>query len=384
MKYLVLVLANLKRHKLRTVLTMLSILVAFLLFGYLAAIRTAFTAGIDVADLDRLIVRHKVSLIQLLPESYEARMEQVDGVEQALGQTWFGGYYQEQRNQFAQMPVKPDEFLDVYPEYVLSEPEREAWLATRTGAIAGRQLAERYGWKVGDKVPITATIWTRSDGSTVWDFDLVGIYDAGEKGTDTTQFFFRYDYFDESRPDWGRGLVGWYTVRIDDPERTAEISAAIDAEFANSAAETKAEPEGAFLQGFANQIGDIGFIITSIVGMVFFTILLVAGNTMAYAVRERTNELAVLKALGFTDTGVLGLVLGEALLLTSVGGGLGLILGWVMVSAGDPTNGFLPVFFIPGRDMVIGVILIAVTAFVAGILPALQAQRLRIADALRR
>ena len=384
MKYLVLVLANLKRHKLRTVLTMLSFLVAFLLFGYLAAIRTAFTAGIDVADLDRLIVRHKVSLIQLLPESYEARMEQVDGVEQALGQTWFGGYYQEQRNQFAQMPVKPDEFLDVYPEYMLSEPEREAWLATRTGAIAGRQLAERYGWKVGDKVPITATIWTRSDGSTVWDFDLVGIYDAGEKGTDTTQFFFRYDYFDESRPDWGRGLVGWYTVRIDDPERTAEISAAIDAEFANSAAETKAEPEGAFLQGFANQIGDIGFIITSIVGMVFFTILLVAGNTMAYAVRERTNELAVLKALGFTDTGVLGLVLGEALLLTSVGGGLGLILGWVMVSAGDPTNGFLPVFFIPGRDMVIGVILIAVTAFVAGILPALQAQRLRIADALRR
>jgi putative ABC transport system permease protein len=384
MKYLVLVLVNLKRHKLRTVLTMLSILVAFLLFGYLSAIRTAFTAGIDVADLDRLIVRHKVSLIQLLPESYEARMEQVDGVEQALGQTWFGGYYQEQRNTFAQMPVKPDEFLDIYPEYVLPEAQSEAWLATRTGAIAGRQIAERYGWKVGDKVPITATIWTKSDGSTVWDFDLVGIYDAGEKGTDTTQFFFRYDYFDESRPDWGRGLVGWYTVRIDDPERAAEISAAIDAEFANSAAETKAEPEGAFLQGFANQIGDIGFIITSIVGMVFFTILLVAGNTMAYAVRERTNELAVLKALGFTDTGVLGLVLGEALLLTAVGGGLGLLLGWLMVSAGDPTNGFLPVFFIPGRDMVIGVILIVVTAFVAGILPALQAQRLRIADALRR
>ena len=384
MKYLALILSNLKRHKLRTVLTMLSILVAFLLFGYLSAIRTAFTAGIDVADLDRLIVRHKVSLIQMLPESYEVRMEQVDGVEQALGQTWFGGYYQEQRNTFAQMPVKPDEFLDIYPEYVLPENEREAWLATRTGAIAGRQLADRYGWKVGDKVPITATIWTKSDGSTVWDFDLVGIYDAGEKGTDTTQFFFRYDYFDESRPDWGRGLVGWYTVRIDDPERAAEISAALDAEFANSAAETKAEPEGAFLQGFANQIGDIGFIITSIVGMVFFTILLVAGNTMAYAVRERTNELAVLKALGFTDTGVLGLVLGEALLLTAVGGGLGLLLGWLMVSAGDPTNGFLPVFFIPGRDMVIGVILIVVTAFVAGILPALQAQRLRIADALRR
>ncbi|MEE4219191.1 MAG: FtsX-like permease family protein [Xanthomonadales bacterium] len=384
MKYLALILSNLKRHKLRTALTMLSILVAFLLFGYLAAIRTAFTAGIDVADLDRLIVRHKVSLIQLLPASYEARMEQIEGVDSAVGQTWFGGYYQEQRNQFAQMPVKPDEFLDMFPEYVLSDDEKEAWLSTRTGAIAGRQIAERFGWQVGDKVPITASIWTKADGSQVWDFDLVGIYDAGEKGTDDTQFFFRYDYFDESRPDWGKGLVGWYTVRIDDPERSAEVSAAIDAEFANSQAETKAEPEGAFLQGFANQIGDIGFIMTSIVGMVFFTILLVAGNTMAYAVRERTNELAVLKAVGFTDSGVLGLVLGESFLLTAIGGGIGLTLAWLMVSAGDPTNGFLVTFFIPGRDMVYGVILIAVMAFVAGILPAMQAQRLRIADALRR
>jgi putative ABC transport system permease protein len=384
MKYLLLILSNLKRHKLRTALTMLSILVAFLLFAYLAAIRTAFTAGIDVADLDRLIVRHKVSLVQLLPASYEARIEQIEGVDEAVGQTWFGGYYQEQRNQFAQMPVDPEEFMDVYPEFVLSEEEREAWLSTRTGAIAGRQVAERFGWKVGDRIPITASIWTKADGGQVWDFDLVGIYDAGKKGTDDTQFFFRYDYFDESRPEWGRGLVGWYTVRIDDPERSADISAAIDAEFANSQAETKAEPEGAFLQGFANQIGDIGFIMTSIVAMVFFTILLVAGNTMAYAVRERTNELAVLKALGFTDIGVLGLILGEALLLTVIGGGLGLLLGWLMVRGGDPTNGMLPVFFIPDRDLVIGIVLIAVTAFVAGILPALQAQRLRIADALRR
>ena len=384
MKYLALILSNLKRHKLRTVLTMLSILVAFLLFAYLAAIRTAFTAGIDVADLDRLIVRHKVSLVQLLPAAYEARIEQIEGVDEALAQTWFGGYYQEQRNQFAQMPVKPDEFVEMYPEYVLSDEARDTWLKTRTGAIAGRQIVERYGWEVGDKVPITATIWTKADGSTLWEFDLVGIYDAGEKGTDTTQFFFHLDYFEESKPDWGKGLVGWYTVRIDDTDRTAEISAAIDEEFANSQAETKAEPEGAFLQGFANQIGDIGFIMTSIVAMVFFTILLVAGNTMAYAVRERTNELAVLKALGFTDLGVLGLVLGESLLLTAIGGGLGLLLGWLMVKGGDPTNGFLPIFFIPNKDMVIGIVLLGVTAFVAGILPALQAQRLRIADALRR
>ena len=383
MKYLYLVWSNLKRKKLRTVLTVLSILVAFLLFGYLGAIRTAFTQGIEVAGLDRLIVRHKVSIIQMLPASYEARIEQVEGVENAVSSVWFGGYYQEPRNQFPQFPVKPDEYLDMFPEFLLGEDERQDWLATRTGAVVGRSLADRFGWQVGDTVPITATIWTRQGGERSWEFDIVGIYDGSEKGTDTTQFLFRYDYFDEARA-FGKGLVGWYTVRIDDPDRAAAISAAIDDEFANSQAETKAEPEGAFVQGFANQIGDVGFILMSIIAAVFFTILLVAGNTMAYAVRERTNELAVLKAVGFTDAGVLGLVLGESLAMTAIGGGLGLGLAWLMVSAGDPTNGMLPVFYIPTRDLLTGLALIVVTAFVAGILPALQAQRLRIADALRR
>jgi putative ABC transport system permease protein len=382
-KYLYLVWSNLKRKKLRTILTLLSILVAFMLFGYLGAIRQAFNAGIDVAGLDRLIVRHKVSIIQLLPEAYEARMEQIEGVEHAVHQTWFGGIYQKPSNFFAQMPVKPLEFLEMYPELLLSEEEREAWLSTRTGAVAGRSIAERFGWKIGDRIPINATIWTRKGGEETWEFDLVGIYDGAEKGTDTTQFLFRHDYFDEAR-QFGQGQVGWYTVRISDPERAGDIAAAIDAEFANSPAETKAEPEGAFMQGFANQIGDIGFIMMSIIGAVFFTILLVAGNTMAYAVRERTNELAVLKAIGFTDRGVLGLVLGESLALTGLGGGAGLALAWLAVSAGDPTNGALPIFYIPVRFMMTGVILIFLMALLVGILPALQAQRLRIADALRR
>ena len=383
MKYVYLVWSNLKRKKLRTVLTVLSILVAFLLFGYLAAIRTAFTQGIEVAGLDRLVVRHKVSIIQMLPAAYEARIEQVEGVEDAVSAVWFGGYFQDPRNQFPQFPVKPGEYMEMFPEFLLSEGEREAWLATRTGAVVGRSLADRFGWQVGDSVPITATIWTRQGGERSWEFDIVGIYDGAEKGTDTTQFLFRYDYFDEARA-FGQGLVGWYTVRIDDPDRAAEISAAIDDEFANSQAETKAEPEGAFVQGFANQIGDVGLILMSIIAAVFFTILLVAGNTMAYAVRERTNELAVLKAVGFTDAGVLGLVLGESLVLTGLGGSLGLGLAWLMVSAGDPTRGSLPVFFIPAKDMVTGAVLIVLMAVAAGILPALQAQRLRIADALRR
>jgi len=382
-KYLYLVWSNLMRKKVRTLLTLMSILVAFLLFGYLGAIRQGFSQGIDVAGLDRLIVRHKVSIIQLLPEAYESRIEQIDGVEDAVYQTWFGGIYQKPTNFFAQMPVKPDEYLDMYPEFQLPAEQREAWLKTRSGAIAGRGTAERFGWKVGDRIPINATVWTRKGGELTWEFDLVGIYDGAEKGTDNTQFLFRYDFFDESR-QFGKGMVGWYTVRVSDPDRAPEVAAAIDAEFANSPYETKAEPEGAFLQGFANQIGDIGFIMMSIIAAVFFTILLVAGNTMAYAVRERTNELAVLKAVGFSDSGVLGLVLGESLLLTVLGGGLGLGLAWLLVSAGDPTGGSLPVFYIPLRDLAAGAVLILLMALVAGILPALQARRLRIADALRR
>ncbi len=383
MKYLYLVWSNLKRKKIRTILTLLSIMVAFMLFGYLGAIRQGFSQGIDVAGADRLIVRHKVSIIQLLPESYESRLEQIDGVVDAVYQTWFGGIYQKPSNFFAQMPVNPQEYLEMYPEFLLSDEEKQAWFKTRSGAIAGRATAERFGWKIGDRIPINATVWTRKGGEITWEFDLVGIYDGAEKGTDLTQFLFRYDFFDESR-QFGQGQVGWYTVRIADPDHAAETAAAIDAEFANSPYETKAEPEGAFLQGFANQIGDIGFIMMSIVAAVFFTILLVAGNTMAYAVRERTNELAVLKAIGFTDAAVLGLVLGESLVLTVIGGSIGLSLAWLMVSAGDPTGGSLPVFFIPARDLAIGVVLIVLMALIAGILPALQAQRLRIADALRR
>jgi putative ABC transport system permease protein len=382
-KYLYLVWSNLKRKKLRSILTVLSILVAFTLFSYLGAIRQSFSQGIDVAGLDRLIVRHKVSIIQMLPAAYEARMERVDGVVDATHQTWFGGVYQKPSNFFPQMPVEPEEYLAMYPEILLSGAARAPWLKTRSGAIAGRQIAERFGWKVGDRIPIQATVWTRKGGESTWEFDLVGIYDGADRGTDTTMFLFRHDFFEESR-QFGQGQVGWYTVRIAEPERAAEVAAAIDAEFANSPYETKTEAEGAFLQGFADQIGDVGLIFTSIVAAVFFTILLVAGNTMAYAVRERTNELAVLKAVGFTDRGVLGLVLGESFLLTVIGGGTGLFLGWLLVSMGDPTGGSLPVFYIPNRVLAAGIILIAVMAFIAGILPALQAGRLQIADALRR
>ena len=381
MSYPYLVWANLKRRKLRTLLTVLSILVAFVLFGFLAAIRVAFNAGVDVAGADRLFVRHKVTLILPLPESYEQRIEAIEGVEAAAHGTWFGGIYQDKTGLF-QTPVNPKEFLDIYPEYVLEPNELEAWLATRTGAIAGRKLAERFGWKVGDRIPIQAP-WRRKDGSNVWAFDLVGIYEGAKQGTDESIFAFRYDYWDEAR-QYGEGQVGWYWVRVADPDESAAVAAAIDAEFANSPAETKTETEKAFMQGFANQIGNVGKMLTAILSAVFFTILLVAGNTMALSVRERVQELGVLKAVGFSDATVLALVLAESLAMAVLGGGLGLAVAWWLVSLGDPTGGALPVFYMPGRQLAMGVGMVAALGLVAGLLPALQARRLRIADALRR
>jgi len=383
MKFLYLVWRNLARKKLRTILTLLSILVAFLLYGFLGAIRQSLTAGVSMAHADRLVVRHKVSIIQMLPVSYQKRIERIPGVEAAVHQSWFGGIYQDPKNFFASMPVVPEEYLAMYPEVILPDAQKKAWIATRTGAVVGRTTANRFGWKIGDRITLHSPIWQRGGRNDAWDFDLVGIYDGAKKDTDTSGFFFHYDYFDEGRAFW-KGQVGWYTVRVRDPARAAEVAKAIDAEFANSPYETKAEPEGAFMQGFAQQVGDIGAIMMAILSAVFFTILLVAGNTMGQSVRERTEELGVLKALGFTNRLVLGVVLGESFAIAAIGGLSGLGIAWFLISRGSPAPGMLPVFFLPTRDMVIGILLVAGLGILAGILPALQAMRLRIADALRR
>ena len=383
MKFLHLIWSNLQRKKLRSLLTLLSILVAFLLFGYLSAINQALAGGVTLAGQNRLWVRHKVSIIQSLPESYKARIERIPGVAAATHQTWFGGVYQDPKNFFPQMPVVPEEFLDMYPEFLLSPEEKQAWFKTRTGAIVGRKTADRFHWKIGDKVPILSSIYAKKDGSRLWEFDIVGIYEGKEKGTDTTQLFFQYDYFEVARL-WNKGQVGWYIVRVKDPEQAAEVAKRIDEEFENSTAETKAEPEGAFLQGWAKQIGDITLITATILSAVFFTILLVAGNTVAQSVRERTGELGVLKAMGFTNAQVLALVLGESCLLAVLGGGLGLGLACLLISRGDPTGGMLPLFFFPTLEVLKGAALTLALGFVAGVFPALQAMRLRVADALRR
>lgn len=382
MKYFLLVASSLRRKKLRTALTMLSVAVAFLLFGVLAILKQSLTAGIDVADAGRIIVRHRVSIIQTLPAAYEARMERLSGVADAMHLTWFNGIYQDPKNFFGNFPVKPEEFFSMYPEYVMPEEEKAAWQRTRNGAVVGRQLADRFGWKVGDRIPLVSPIWPNKSGGA-WEFEVVGILDGAKKSTDLSGFYFRYDYFDEGRT-YGEGQVGWYSVRIKDPREAAAVARAIDEEFANSYAETKAEPEGAFIQGWAQQIGDIGAIVTAIVGAVFFTILLVAGNTMAQAVRERTEEIGVLKAMGYSNGLVLGVVLAESFLIAGLAGGAGLGFAWVMTLGGSPVPAMLPVFYLPGRELVVGAGLVFVLGFLAGILPALQAMRLQIAVALRR
>jgi len=372
------------RKKLRTGLTFLSILVAFVLYGYLCAIREAFAAGVSVAGADRIMVMHKMSLIMMLPINYGDQIARIPGVETVTHATWFGGRYKgESRNFFPQMPVDPEAYLKIYPEYIVSKEARDAWMRTRTGAVVGRKTADKYEFKVGDRVPIEGTIWSKKDGSKNWEFDIVGIYDGKEKGTDTTGFLFRYDYFDEAR-SYEHGNVGWYIVKISDPEKSEQIAKQINALFANSPAEVKADNEKAFVQGFAKQIGDIGKIMIAILSAVFFTILLVAGNTMALAVREQRGDLGVLKALGFTNTGVLAIVLFESCLLAGLAGVAGLGLAWIMISQGDPTGGALPIFYFPTSDLILGFVFVLALGVAAGILPAIQAMRLNVAEALRR
>lgn len=383
MKYLHLIWCNLRRKKLRTSLTFLSIAVAFILYGLLGAIEQALMGGIQMAGADRLIVRNKVSFILSLPESYEARLDNIPGVKASTHENWFGGVYQEPKNFFAQMAVVPDTFLDMYPEILVPPDQKAAWLKTRTGAIVGRKTAERFGWKIGDKIPLQGTIYGKKDGSRIWEFDIVGIFDGAKKGTDTSPLFFHYDYFDEARVEQ-KSQVGWYIIRIRDPARAAEIATAIDNEFANSPAETRTEAEGAMYQGFARQMGNIVLMVTSIQSAVFLTILLVAGNTVAQSVRERTGELGVLKAIGFGNGQVMGMVLAESCLLCVLGGAMGLGLAWAMASRGDPTGGILPLFYLPVYKVAIGLGIALLLGFVTGIFPSIQALRLRVADSLRR
>jgi putative ABC transport system permease protein len=384
LRFVPMILANLRRRRLRTLFTLASIAIAFLLYGLLAAVKNGFDANVQLAGADRLITIHKVSVVQPLPISYATRIVAVPGVTLLTHSTWFGGRYQDDRYILTTYPVPPQSYLQMYPEYRLSSAERERWLHDRQGAIVGRALARRFNWHVGDRIPIRSDIYPHANGDYVWQFVVDGIYDNADPSGDVSSIYFSYDYFDESRT-LGKGNVGWYIVRIADPKQAASIAQAIDARFANSSAETKTGTEKAFIQSFASQTGDIGTIVLSIGVAVFFTMLLVSGNTMAQSVRERTRELAVLKTLGFSDASVLVLVIAEALLITALGGTIGTLGALLAVNRMSlALSQYLSAFMLTPSALAVAAVLIACLGLAAGSLPALRASRLRIVDALAR
>lgn len=381
MKFRHLMSANLFRKKTRLVLTLGSFAVALFLFGLLALVRLAFNAGVDVAGVDRLVVINRVSLIQPLPLSYRDSILRIPGVKRVTHDNWFGGIYQDQKNAFPQFAIDVENQREVFPELVVPDGQWQAFVKDRQGAIVGAATARRFGWKVGDRIPIKGTIFAGT-----WEFNIDGIYHGQRPGNDETQFWFQWNYLEESLPDRLKGLAGWYTVKVDKPEDSVNIAKAIDAGFANSPYETHTDTEKAFAAGFAKQIGNIAFLVIAIGSIVFFTLLLVTGNIMAIAVRERTAELAVLKAIGFSDRFVMLLVMAESLLIAVVGGGVGLVLakGMTVLLNLSPVGNFLPISYLPIGVLLTGLAVAVAFGAAGGFLPAMGALRLRVVDALRR
>jgi putative ABC transport system permease protein len=384
MRYLPLLWAGLFRKKTRTILTLLSVLVAFLLFGLLHAVEIAFESGADTADAKRLLTTARYSIIEPLPIAYLHRIEQVPGVVGVAYADWFGAKYQNESNAFPVFAVDPARYLDMYPEFTIAPEQREAFVRTRTGAVAGKRLADRFGWKIGQTLPISSEIHAKADGSMSWEFDLVGILDAEDPAVrgNTDVVLINMAHFDEARAA-GKGRIGWYIERIDDPAQAKAVAAGIDTMFTNSPDETKTQPEKEFAIGFAKQIGDLGALVTRILAAVFFTILILTGNTMAQSLRDRIPELAILKTLGFSDTRVTALVLAEAVLLLALGGGLGMAGATAILPVVNGSTGgrFPPLFVSPETWLLGGAIALAL-ALAIGLPPALRARRLKIVDAL--
>jgi putative ABC transport system permease protein len=341
-------------------------------------VRGAFQQGVEVAGVDRLVVVNKVSFIQPLPFAHRNRLARIPGVTQVTFASWFGGVYQDERNFFPQFAIDHETYRTMFPEFVIPDDQWQAFLTDREGCIVGEALAERFRWKMGDRISLKGTIF-----AGMWEFNIRGIYRGSRPQDDTTQFWFRWDYLDERRA-FQKGFVGWYTVRVASPDDAVRVVRAIDQGFTNSPWETKTATEREFAASWVKQMGNIGLLLLSIGGVVFFTLLLVTGNTMAIAVRERLRELAVLKAVGFSDGFVLVVTLAETVVVAACGGGIGLTLAKLFTLRGDPTGGLLPFFYLPPDVIVLGFALAITAGLMAGILPALSAMRLRVIDALRK
>ncbi len=376
------VMANLFRRKTRGTLTLLSVVSAFLLFGLLQAVHVLFNAGVDFVGATRVVTQARVSFTSTLPLRLLSEIAAIPGVSEVMHETWFGGVWQT-NTPLTTFTTVPEQLHAVYPEWVMPEAEWRAFAATRTGMIVGRQVADQFGWKIGQKIPLASNIYPRKDGSKAWAFDLVGIFDGKDENwqRQTTQEFINYAYFDEEN-QFGRGNVNIYVEKLKAGADPAAVAHAIDARFENSTEETKTQTEREFNVGFVKQIGDIGLIVRWILSAVFFTLLLVVGNTMAQSVRERIPELAVLKTLGFTDASVLGFVIAEAAAFCILGGLVGLALATgVGALVERKLGGFLPIAVDTGV-WATGLVAMVAMSVAVGLLPALRAKRLNIVDAL--
>ena len=378
MKYFPLIWAGLWRKRARTIFTMLSIVVAFLLFGLLQGINQGFNTVVQNLNVDRLYVSARTNMTDGLPISYANRIRTVPGVRAVSHWTYFGGYYQNARNPIPAFSTEPEALFKIYREIKVQPEYIEAMKRTRTGVLVSEALAQQHKWKIGDRIPLGTSIWTTRDGASTWYFDVVGTFDLSEVGGGFPSFYLNHDYFEENAA-FGDGVVHYYLVGIEDPQQATKVSLAIDAMFANSSAETRTQTESALAQMQLKQIGDINFIVNAIVGAVLFTLLFLTANTMAQSVRERTSELAVLKTLGFADVKVLALVLIEALLLCVFAAAIGLALANLAFPALKPIFGD---FRMPLVVIAMGAGMALLLALLSGLPPALRARQLNIVDAL--
>jgi putative ABC transport system permease protein len=383
MKDAYLVFKNLTRKPLRLFLTMFATFIAFMIFGTLTAFQKAFDSGVDLAADDRLIVLNKINFTQPLPIAYVNRVRAVDDVVSVSHLNWFGGYYQDPRNQFAMFAVDPENFVDVYDELLISSEERDAWFSNQQGLIAGKAIAERFGWRKGERIPINSNIFTQRDGSSTWDFDVAGIYEGADPQTDTNGVYFHYQYFNETQ-SFGGDFIGFMALRTSDPSRNEAVIARIDEMFANSAAETETVPEKVFNKAFIEQIGNLSLILTSVVLAAFFVILVIVGNSMILSIRERTAEIGVMKTLGFTSGRIFRMVLSESLLLALLGGVIGLLAATSLVALINEAPIQLPELVLDGEIWGKALAFMIGLGFITGIVPATNALRLNIISALSR
>jgi putative ABC transport system permease protein len=382
MKYARLIFANLFRKKVRLILTIGSFAVALFLFTFLAVVKSAFSRGTDLAGADRLIVINRSGLINTIPLAYRDKILRIQGVKTVTHNNWFGGVYQDEKNFFPQFVIDPENQRQVMTEMKVPDDQWNTFVNDRQGAIVGAGLARRFGWKIGDRIPIKNALYGPT---STWQFNIDGIYKNDHPGGDESQFWLQWKYFDESVPSQIKGAIGWYVLKLDSPDDAVSVAAAIDKGFANSSTETKTETESAFQAGFAKQLGNIELLILAIGGVVFFTLLLVTGNTMAISVRERTGELAVLKAIGYSDRFVLFFVLAESLVIALIGGLIGLGLAILAIPVvGAALNGLLPPLLLSITVLSFGLAFAVFVGGASGLLPGIGAMRLRVVDALRR